>query len=95
MALISIPQMFVILGQANLPQLGQVIAAKYPNDHLMLSPGQWIVIASGTAKEICDHLGITDGSTGDAVVVAGTSYYGRASSQIWEWMASRMGAQRV
>lgn len=95
MAYYPIPQMFVILGQTNHLQLGQVIAAKYPNDHLALNPGQWIVIASGTAKEISDHLGITDGSTGDAVVVAGTSYYGRASSQIWEWMASRMGTQRV
>lgn len=43
----------------------------------------------GTAQELSNELGITDGSSGTGVVVAVSSYYGRAPTNIWEWVNSR------
>ena len=95
MAIVSVPQMYAILGQSNLDVLDVAISTTYPNDHLKLStPGQWLVWAPGTARELCDQLGISDGKSGTAVVVSFTSYYGRASNPIWEWVASRLGSKR-
>jgi hypothetical protein len=87
-------RMFAILGVANGEKIGSALAQKYPNDYLSLSPTQWLLVAPGTAKEVCDSLGISDGSLGSsAVVVSFTSYFGRANPQIWEWVASRLGAK--
>jgi hypothetical protein len=94
MAIVSIPQMFAILGQANSEVITAVLAEKYPNDYFTISSNQWLLVAPGTAKEVCDSLGITEGKSGSAIVVAFTSYFGRTNPQIWEWIASRMGATR-
>jgi hypothetical protein len=85
-------KMFAIMGQSNTDRIGQVIKEKYPDDHYVLVPGQWLLVADGTAKSISDNLGITDGSTGSAVIVVFTSYFGRANTQIWDWLAAKMGA---
>jgi hypothetical protein len=54
-----------------------------------LPKDEFIVFYSGTCKEISDILGISDGSSGTAVVAKIDSYYGRASTDIWEWIKSR------
>lgn len=53
-----------------------------------LPRGEFLVNFTGTSKQLCDKIGITDEKTGSAVVVAISSYYGRASTDIWEWMES-------
>ncbi len=83
--------MFAIFGQIGAEALGRVIAEKFPEAHYPLSNNAWIVIADSTAKGISDQLGITDGSVGTGVVLLFTSYYGRASTQLWEWVAAKMG----
>jgi len=85
-------KMFAIMGQSNIERIGQVIKEKYPEDHYSLVSGQWLLVAEGTANSISDTLGITDGSNGSAVIVVFTSYFGRANTQIWDWLASKMGA---
>jgi hypothetical protein len=96
MPIVGIPQplLFAILGQNNLDKIDASIKLKYPNDYLALSSGQWLVVTTGiTSKELSDNLGITAGTTGAAVVIAGTgSYYGRSDPGIWEWLKSRLGA---
>ena len=97
MALVSIPQLFVILGQGgDWSKLASAIQSTYPNDHLALAPGQWLIVSSGeTTMELSERLGITDGSAGSAVVIAGSGgYYGRANPGIWEWLRARMGNSR-
>jgi len=87
-------RMFAVLGQTNPELIELAIKEKYPNDHYALANWQWLLISEGTAKTVSDNLGITEGVTGTAVVVLFTSYYGRASTQVWEWIASKMGTPR-
>ncbi len=94
MPIVAIPQLFAVLGQTNLDQIDAAIKGKYPNDHLVLNPGQWLVVAGGTTtKEMSDLLGITTGETGNAIIIAGTGgYFGRGNPGVWEWLKSRLGA---
>ena len=86
-----IRKMFAIMGQTNFEKIGQALKEKYPDDHYSLATGQWLLVTEGTAKSVSDSLGITDGATGTAVIVLFTSYFGRASTQVWEWLAAKMG----
>lgn len=92
MAIVTNPQAFAIMGLSHPERISAALGAKYSTDHLPMSQNLWLLVAPATAKEVCDAIGITDGSSGTGVVVAFTSYYGRANPQIWEWLASRMGA---
>lgn len=49
-----------------------------------------LVHYSGTTKELSDKLGITSGENGTGVIVAFSNYYGRAPTDIWEWIKSRL-----
>jgi hypothetical protein len=93
MAIVATPQLFAILAQTNHDQIGAALSAKFPNSYLVLSPGQWLLVAGGvTTKEVSDLLGITAGEAGTAVVIAGTgSYFGRTNPGVWEWLKSRLG----
>lgn len=88
--------LFVVLAQQNFDQIGEAVKQKYPGGNLSLAPGQWFVAAPGTTtKEISDNLGITgDPTIGSAIVIAFSSYFGRANPQIWEWLNARLGGQR-
>ena len=81
------------LGENN-PVLEQAIVKNFPNDYLAISPNEWLVAASGTAKNISDTLGITDGTSGGGVVFSTSGYFGRANNQIWEWLLAKLGAVR-
>ncbi|MGD0011362.1 MAG: hypothetical protein ABSE93_22835 [Terriglobia bacterium] len=93
MAIIVVPRrMLAVLAQDNIGQIAQAIQANYPNDYYPLVSGQWLVVTTEGPKEFCDKLGITNGTTGSAVVVAFTNYFGRANPNIWEWITAKMGA---
>lgn len=92
MALIPLTTVFAILAEPENNVLQAAIIANFPNDYILIRPGQWLIAAGGTAKEISDRLGITPaGASGSAVVVSISGYYGRAGTQIWEWVASKLG----
>ena len=82
----------VILPQED-EELEAAIKAKFPDtNHYKISSTQWIVSGKGTAQKISDKLGITgDGSTiGNGIVLAFTGYWGRASTDLWEWMKAKI-----
>lgn len=58
-------------------------------DFTELPKGQFFVSFSGTSQELSDVIGISDGSSGTGVVAEVSSYYGRASTAIWDWVKSR------
>lgn len=60
-----------------------------------LSDGVWLIIApfTTTTTELSDRLGISDGGSGAAIVVRVESYFGRAPSDVWEWIRAKMGAE--
>jgi hypothetical protein len=57
-----------------------------PGQFYALPRGEFLVKYAGTSKSLSDALGITDGANGAAVVASLSGYYGRASTDVWEWM---------
>lgn len=85
---------FTIIRQpnANGEKLGPTIAQTYPLHHYVLSDDAWLVAARGTAKDISDRLGVTEGTNGSALVVEAASYFGRANPAIWTWINANWNA---
>jgi hypothetical protein len=77
---------FVVMTVGDGVDLQSRIAKLYPNDHLHLTTGQWLVAADMTAKELSEKLGVVDGSAGRVLVAAISSYYGRHAANVWEWI---------
>jgi hypothetical protein len=67
------------------------IAKLLPNDSYRLPQGEWVVRYSGTTQELSNALLITDGSSENAVIFAISAYFGRAPTNIWEWVKTRWG----
>ncbi len=61
-------------------------------DFIALPHDEFFISYAGTSKELSDILGITDGSAGTGVIAAISSYYGRAPTNIWDWVKSRWEA---
>lgn len=59
----------------------------FPGANYQLDGGHgWLVAARATAQQVSDTLGITDGTTGAALVIEVASYFGRANPNIWTWI---------
>jgi hypothetical protein len=84
--------LFAILAHNDDPKLADALAVHFPNNFLKVGHGQWLVAGKGTTIELSNQLGISDGSNGSAIVVSISSYYGRASTNIWEWMKVKLSA---
>ncbi len=84
---------FVIFRVGQPEKLGAAIRLHFPNDHLELENEVWLVASPGTARELSDKLEITDGKNGTAIVFSMGSYFGRAATNIWDWIKSK--AERV
>lgn len=87
---------FVILLSASNPILSKRIVDTFNGDCLSLNETQWLVSSSATVQEVTAKAGIYDASNadnpslGNAVVFATTSYYGFASTTVWDWIRSRL-----
>lgn len=51
-----------------------------------LGNSSWLVSAQGTAQDLSNRIGITEGHAGSAIVIEAASYYGRANPAIWSWI---------
>ncbi len=71
--------------------MASAVERVFPHDSLKVGPGQWLVAHAGTAREVSDALGVTQGEAGTAIIIAADGYYGRADSSVWEWIGSRLG----
>ncbi len=61
-------------------------------DFIDLPVTGFFVSFPGTSQELSGLIGISDGSSGNGVVASVGSYYGRAPTNIWDWVKSRMEA---
>ena len=93
MAIVGLTSLFAVMAPTDDPRLATAIQTQFPADYLKVAPGQWLIAATGTSKDISDRLKVTDGAVGSAIIVAFSGYYGRSSTSTWEWIASRMGAR--
>lgn len=77
---------FVVMSVTETSELASRIATTFPNDYLQITSGQWLVSADMTAKELSDRLDVSKGIGGKTLVAAISSYYGRHSTNVWEWI---------
>ena len=84
--------LFLLVGK-NPADFETKIAIKFPGDYIQVHPGAWIISAEGslTSKDVWDRIVGTETPTG--IIVAFTGYYGRESSNIWEWVAAKRNGQ--
>jgi hypothetical protein len=81
---------FVIFRVSNPPLLESALGRVFPKDHFKVGNDEWLVSAIGTAKEVSDKIGITPGADmGSAVVFSMANYYGRATTEIWDWIKAK------
>lgn len=80
--------LFAVLSPKENHKLETAIKEKFPDNYQQLSPTQWIISAKGTAKQISDKLGVSikENPVGNAVILGINSYWGRASTDLWDWM---------
>ena len=92
---------FAVLLPGLQPNLTARIQSEFPNNHLEVTPTQWLISASGTALEITTKIGIYDPKNpdqlaiGTAIVFATSSYHGRAPTPVWDWIKNKLEAQSV
>jgi hypothetical protein len=89
---------FAILMPQPQPILVEAIKSKFPRDNLSLSETQWLISTTGTAIALTAELGMYDAnepnkpSTGNAVIFAVSSYFGRAPATVWDWLKEKLEA---
>ena len=81
---------FAVFRVKNPASLGNAIEHEFKDDHLKVADHEWLISFTGTARELSDRLGITDGTNGSAMVFAMSGYSGRAATDIWEWIKTRL-----
>lgn len=58
-----------------------------------LPRGEFLVSYKGTSVELSNYLGISEGQNGSGFVIAVASYWGRASTDTWEWIKTHWEGQ--
>jgi hypothetical protein len=86
---------FAVLLPIPQPAIVEAIKRVFPNDHLSLNDTQWLISANGTVIDISTRLGISDpknpqAAIGNAVIFATTAYFGRAPTNTWDWLKTKL-----
>jgi hypothetical protein len=81
---------FVVFRVSDPKKMEAAMLRTFPDDHIQVHAGEWLVSTSGTAKDVSDKLQVTPGNdAGAAIVFSMANYYGRATSEIWEWIKAK------
>ena len=85
---------FVVFRVAYPDRMDEAIRSKYPDSHIKVDDDEWLISARGTAVEVSNDLGITAPDsktvTGPAMVFSMANYYGRATTEIWDWIKTKL-----
>ena len=71
-------------------KIHKAVERAYPKDHIKVWPGFWFVVDEATTQQVSDKLRISDGSLGQVVVNAVTSYWGYGPKNLWEWLSVKL-----
>ena len=77
---------FVVFRVLDSSKLEAALTREFPDDHRKLADGQYLVSSKGSAKAVSDKLGISDNTSGAAIVFKMLNYFGRAPADIWDWI---------
>lgn len=83
---------YVIFRASNPTLMRTVLEEVFPDDHLEVQDDEWLVSSSGSAKSVSDRLEAVapDNHFGSAIVCRVSSYWGRAPTEIWDWILDKM-----
>ena len=82
---------FAVFRVSDSPKMEAAIQAAFPEDYYKLQDDEWLVSAIGTAREIAIKLKVSGESadTGSALIFSMANYYGRAPTEIWDWINAK------
>jgi hypothetical protein len=80
---------FVLFGTSNPLGVDEAIRVHFPKDSLKVQDGEWLISAEGTAKDVSDKLGISQGTPSGGIVVSISGYFGRTNPNTWEWIRTK------
>lgn len=83
---------FVVFSASMPDRLRPVIEEHYRDDNLEVKPGQWLISANETARDLSTRLGLLEPHNGAAIVFKMDSYFGRAPTDIWDWIKTKSEA---
>lgn len=95
------PVLYVVLSQRaeTDARLEQAVKAAFEGNFFKMSErGQWLVVGEGTAREISSKIGMSQSLPDSPIlgtVFSVSGYFGRASSEMWEWIAVKLGGHIV
>lgn len=76
---------FAIIPIGTIPKVDTALTG-FGNKALRLPNGEWLVAYDGTSRQLSDALGVTDSEATSAIILNFSAYWGRASTDIWEWI---------
>lgn len=80
---------FVVCRVSNGPAVEGALKAAFPDDHLKIADKEWLISSSATPKDVSDRLGISDGKNGSGIVFTTGGYFGRATTEVWDWIKAK------
>jgi hypothetical protein len=87
--------LFVVFAVSDAEPVEKRLQTIAPWLYLNVGPGEWLVVAplATTTKELSERigLGLTE-PISSGIIVRAEGYFGRASSSVWEWIATKTGA---
>jgi len=89
---------FAIMMPSAQPNLVAEIEKNFAGEFLSLTDTQYLVSFDGTAVELVAKLGIYNSKergktpTGNAIVFATSSYFGRGPATVWDWIKAKLEA---
>ena len=73
-------------------RIEEALKAQFPTDIYAIGRGQWLVAFEGTARELFERISPGESPFAGTVVFGVGGYFGRASRDMWEWIANKLGA---
>jgi hypothetical protein len=87
---------FAVLMQVPQPNVIAQIEQHFKEEHLKISDTSYLISAAGTAADVSARLGVFDSNkpleppTGNAVIIAMSTYWGRAPTETWAWIRTKL-----
>lgn len=70
-------------------KLAKKLQKMFPDEHYVAGAGAWLVSTEGTAQNLSQELGISEGEITSVIVAEISSYHGRADPAIWSWIKEK------
>lgn len=83
---------FVVFHSSHPEKLGPVIQKIYGQESLQLGEDEWLVSANETARDLSEKIGLMTPENGSAIVFKMNSYFGRAPTDVWDWIKTKAEA---